>query len=60
MAESEASKTEAKRNPTAPGEKKKSSFGRKFLNFLMMGGFLLVLIVIIVLVIAISVAVQSC
>ena len=47
-------------NKTEVTGKKKSSFGSKFVTFLSMGGFLVVLFLIVGIIIAISVVMNSC
>ncbi|MDD5700953.1 MAG: hypothetical protein PHU23_02785 [Dehalococcoidales bacterium] len=60
MSKEEKTNNDVINEAEAPVEKKKSSFGQKFLNFLMMGGFLLILIVGVIIAVAISMLAQGC
>jgi hypothetical protein len=60
MATNKSNPTEVKPVVEPGSEKKKKGFWPKFGNFMMMGGFMLVLIVGVGIVIAISVAFNSC
>lgn len=60
MVDNKSNSREVKQVVEPAGEKKKKGFWRGFANFLMMGGFMLVLIVIVGIVIAISVIAQRC
>lgn len=45
---------EEKKEITETGEKKKKTFGQKFMNFLMMGGFIVILIGVVAIVVIVE------